>query len=215
MERKYGWYKMNLIYGTYNPSKLKSMNKMVAGLRLNITGLNKISPDLNEPVESGNDPLSNAIIKAEYYFERIQKPIFSCDSGLYFENVSTEDQPGVRIKRIHGKNLKDEEFISYYSKLAKKYGGKLTAYYKNSICLILDECTSYKFDGLEIQSEKFYLVEKPHKIYKKGFPLDSLSVHIESGQHYYDLGHSKNENWGIVEGFRNFFIDSLKLEVIV
>lgn len=200
---------MDLIYGTKNPSKLKSMRKMLEGLDLNITGLNELSIELPEPEETGNNPLSNAEIKARAYFKQLRKPLFSCDTGLYFENVSDEDQPGVWIKRIHGNNLQDKEFIDYYSKLASKYGGRLTAYYKNSIFLMLDEDRFFSYDGNSIRSEKFYIVDKPHTIYKKGFPLDSLTVHIESNRYYYDLGRSKNDSWGIITGFRNFFNEVL------
>jgi inosine/xanthosine triphosphate pyrophosphatase family protein len=196
---------LDLIYGTGNPSKLKSMKKMLKGMNLTIRGLRDLPVLLEEPEETGNDPLSNAVIKAEFYYQQLKKPLFSCDSGLYFENVEEHDQPGVHIKRIHGQNLKEKEFIDYYSRLAAKYNGRLTAYYKNSICLVLDENNIFKFDGASIQSERFYIVDKPHRIYREGFPLDSLSVHIESDRYYFDLGKTKNDSPGIIEGFRGFF----------
>lgn len=200
---------MNLIYGTYNPSKLESMIKMLDGLDICIAGLETLDMKLKEADETGKDPLSNATQKAMTYFEQIRKPIFSCDSGLYFEGVEEDDQPGVLIKRIHGNNLTYKEMISYYSNLATKYGGKLTAYYKNSICLIMDENNIYKYDGEDIHSEKFYIVDKPHKIYREGFPLDSLSVEIKSMKYYYDLEGDDSENLGVLNGFRNFFVRSI------
>lgn len=199
---------MNLIYGTYNPSKLESMLKMLDGLNISITSLENISLNLTEAEETGKDPLSNATQKAMCYFNQVQKPIFSCDSGLYFQDVNEEDQPGVFIKRIHGKNLSYREMLDYYSNLSTKYGGRLTAYYKNSICLVMDKNHIYKYDGEDIWSEKFYIVAKPHEKYREGFPLDSLSVEIESMKYYYDLG-EKSENLGVIDGFRNFFIRSL------
>ncbi len=202
---------MELIYGTFNPAKLESMRNMLKGLEVDITGLNELPVELVEPEESGNDPLANAGIKAESYYRQIRKPLFSCDSGLYFENVSDEDQPGVHIKRIHGQNLKDKEFIDYYGSLAAKYGGKITAYYKNSIYLVLNKDTVFFYDGKDIQSERFYIVERPHRVYKKGFPLDSISKHIGSNKYYYDLDHGKNDNFTFINGFRNFFINSLQL----
>jgi len=200
---------MNLIYGTYNPSKLRSMEKMLEGLNISITGLDTLPMEIIEAEETGKDPLSNATQKALCYFEQIKKPIFSCDSGLYFEGVVEEDQPGVFIKRIHGNDLSYKEMLNYYSSLAAKYGGKLTAYYKNSICLVMDENKIYKYDGEDIWSDKFYIVDKPHKIYREGFPLDSLSVEIESMKYYYDLEGTKSESLGVIDGFRNFFIRSI------
>ncbi|MGB7603883.1 MAG: non-canonical purine NTP pyrophosphatase [Lutisporaceae bacterium] len=200
---------MNLIYGTNNPSKLESMIKMLDGLNLRITGLEAFNIELKEAEETGKDPLSNAIQKAMSYYEQIKQPIFSCDSGLYFEGVDEKDQPGVLIKRIHGNNLTYKELLSYYSNLATSYGGKLIAYYKNSICLVMNENSIYEYDGEDISSEKFYIVDKPHKKYREGFPLDSLSVEIESMKYYYDLEGNKSENLGVLYGFRNFFIRSL------
>jgi XTP/dITP diphosphohydrolase len=202
---------MNLIYGTNNPSKLKSMIKILDGLNLNVTGLESLNMGLEEAKETGKDPLSNATQKAMSYFEQVRQPIFSCDTGLYFEGVNEKDQPGVLIKRIHGNNLTNREMISYYSDLSSRYGGKLIAYYKNSICLVMDENNIFKYDGEDIYSEKFYIVDKPHKKYREGFPLDSLSVEIESMKYYYDLDGSKSETLGVICGFRNFFNRSLNV----
>jgi XTP/dITP diphosphohydrolase len=200
---------MNLIYGTYNPSKLESMIKMLDGLNLCITGLETLHMEINEAQETGKDPLSNATQKAMSYFEQIKQPLFSCDSGLYFEGVDEKDQPGVLIKRIHGNNLTYSEMLSYYSNLSTSYGGKLIAYYKNSICLVIDENNIYKYDGEDINSEKFYIVNKPHEKYREGFPLDSLSVEIASMKYYYDLEGNNSESLGVIQGFRNFFIKSI------
>ena len=51
---------MKLIYGTYNPSKIESMEKMLDGLNINLIGLKNINMELVEAEESGIDPLSNA-----------------------------------------------------------------------------------------------------------------------------------------------------------
>ena len=201
---------MNLIYGTHNPAKVESMTKALNGLDICITGLVTLNIKLEEAEENGKDPLSNATQKAMTYYKQIKRPVFSCDSGLYFEGVDEEDQPGVLIKRIHGNNLTYKEMLTYYSNLAAKYGGRLTAYYKNSICLVMSDEETYKYDGEDICSEKFYIVDKPHKEYREGFPLDSLSVEIESMKYYYDLEDDKSKNLGVISGFRSFFIRSLK-----
>lgn len=200
---------MNLIYGTNNPSKLENMIKILDGLNLCITGLGTLDMEIKEAKETGKDPLSNATQKAISYFEQIKQPIFSCDSGLYFEGVDEIDQPGVLIKRIHGNNLTYREMLNYYSNLATRYGGKVAAYYKNSICLVMNENNIYKYDGEDIYSEKFYIVDKPHKKYREGFPLDSLSVEMESMKYYYDLDCTKSENLGVIHGFKSFFMRSL------
>lgn len=202
---------MKLIYGTYNNSKLDHMKEILEGLEIEIESLNTLGYNLKEAEENFKEPLLNAKNKALTYYRQIKRPLFSCDSGLYFENVTKEDQPGVFIKRIHGRNLNHKDMLLYYSKLSAKYGGKLTAYYKNSICLILNDNAIYKYDGDDLHSEKFYIVETPHESYKEGFPLDSLSVEIASNKYYYDLKDDKSKNSELIKGFRDFFSRSLKL----
>ncbi|BDU50406.1 non-canonical purine NTP pyrophosphatase [Haliovirga abyssi] len=203
---------MEIVYGTYNISKLNSMIKMLEGLEVKIVGLSDFGMNLKKSKETGKDPLENAEQKARNYFKQIKKPVFSCDSGLYFENVEEKDQPGILIRRIGNKKLSDEEMIEYYSNLAKKYGGQLKAYYKNAICLIINNKEKYSYVGKDIYSEKFLIVDKPHKSYKEGFPLNSLSVDISTNKYYFDLSREKEDNLDIKIGFRNFFINSLNIE---
>lgn len=115
------------------------------------------------------------------------------------------------IKRINGNNFTYSEMLTYYCNLASKYGGRLLAYYKNAICLVMDENNIFTFDGEDIQSEKFYIVDKPHNEYREGFPLDSLSVEMKSMKYYYDLEGQEDDNLGVYQGFRDFFIRSLEL----
>lgn len=204
---------MRLIYGTHNPSKLEGMVKALSGLPLEIVGFDDLDLEIKEAEESGNEPLANAIQKSKAYFEQLKKPIFSCDSGLYFEEVEDEDQPGVHARRVKGKRLDDDEMIVYYQTLARKYGGKLTAYYKNSICLTLDQDSMLVYDGVDIHSEKFYIVDQVHDRRVQGFPLDSLSVEINSGQYYFDIEEDNQNSNKINEGFRSFFIRALNLEL--
>jgi len=200
---------MKLIYGTNNKSKIESMNRIVKDLKIEVNGLRDLKMKLNEPTEDGSNPLENAIKKSRGYYQQIGIPVFSCDSGLYFENVEDSDQPGTEIKRIHGQELEGKEFIDYYSKLAKKYGGKLTAYYKNSISLVLSDDLIYNYDGSDLDSERFYIVDKPHKEYKEGYPLDSLSVDIVTNQYFYDIEGEELID-PMIDGFRGFFERVLK-----
>ena len=89
--------------------------------------------------ETGNNPLENAIIKAKAYYNVLKMPVFSCDTGLYFKESEDSLLPGTHVRRVNGKELTDLQMIEYYSGLAKKHGGKLTASYKNAICLVMDE----------------------------------------------------------------------------
>lgn len=196
---------MKLIYGTYNPAKHDSMVEMIGDLNIELIKLSSLGEHLKESEESGNDPLSNAQEKAMNYYRQLKQPLFSCDSGLYFKGVEKTEQPGVKIRRINGKKLNDMEMMNHYMNLATKYGGRLVAHYKNAICLVMDENNIIRADGDDLNSEEFYIVDKPHRITRDGFPLDSISVHIKSGKYYYDIENDQQDNIGIIGGVQNFF----------
>ena len=204
---------MELLYGTTNKAKLESMRRISKILGIEIIGLNDIlarpefaQTKLPEIDESGKNPLENAKIKAMAYFKTFGIPVFSCDSGLYFEEVSENQQPGTHVRRIGGKELSDSEMISYYGNLAASYGGKLTGKYKNAICLVLSENEVFSSMDSSLEIEPFYLVSKPHEKIVPGFPLDALSVEIESGKYFQDLDQNLAvDKKTIEEGFSQFF----------
>jgi 8-oxo-dGTP diphosphatase len=146
------------------------------------------------------------------YYEAFHIPVFSCDSGLYFDNVSDEIQPGVHVRNIKGKCLSDDEMLKYYSGLVKDYG-KLVARYRNAICFVMDEKHVYEAMEPNMESEKFILTDKPHStIRKEGFPLDSISIDIRTGKYYYDLPEDKLEQVAVEDGFLEFFKKVLNLK---
>ena len=152
-----------------------------------------------EVKEDGNTPLENARLKAMVYYEAFQIPVFSCDSGLYFDNVP------------NGKCLSDDEMIDYYSGLVKAYGN-LVARYRNAICFVMDNTHIYETMEPSMESEKFILTDKPHStIRKEGFPLDSISLDIKTNKYYYDLPEDKLEQLAVEDGFLEFFKNILNL----
>lgn len=199
---------MKLLYGTGNEAKLSAMRSRLGKLGIDLIGLSDLKAEgktIPEIAENGNSPLQNARIKAKAYYKAFQIPVFSCDSGLYFDEVPDEVQPGVHVRNVEGKCLSDEEMIEYYASLAKTYGN-LTAQYRNAICFVVDEEHIYESMAPSMYSEKFILSDKPHSaIRKKGFPLDSLSIDRKTGKYYYDLAEGELEQLAVEDGFLKFF----------
>lgn len=81
---------MKILYGTTNQAKLEYMKRATDSLGLEIISLKDLGLPLPKIDESGNNPLENARIKAKAYFEAFSMPVFSCDSGLYFDNLEEE-----------------------------------------------------------------------------------------------------------------------------
>lgn len=202
---------MKLLYGTANMAKIRHMKEILSDLQLEIVGLGESNVFIGEIDECGDTPLENAVIKAKAYYKVFRAPVFSCDSGLYFDGIEDVDQPGVYVRRVKGKNLTDDEMIEYYSSLAQRLGGTIKARYRNAICLIMEDNRIYTYDGLDIASEEFIITSIPHQKRNNGFPLDSLSIDIKSGNYYMDLGSFTEEEKNMSLGFSNFFKKALQL----
>lgn len=196
---------MKILYGTGNPAKLEAMRRRLEGLNIEIIGLKDIDMEIPEIEEDGTTPLENARKKAWGYYQAFQIPVFSCDSGLYIENIPEEEQPGVHVRTIQGKYLTDEEMLEHYTKLAVKYGD-LKARYRNAICLVMDEKHIYEAMEESMASEPFFITSKPHStIRKEGFPLDSISIDIKTGKYFYDLEGNELDQVAVEDGFLEFF----------
>jgi len=193
-----------LLYGTGNIAKLNVMKKRLSCFDIDLIGLKDMNSEIPYILEDGKTPLENAEKKATAYFNAFHIPVFSCDSGLYIDELPKELQPGTYVRRINGKNLNDEEMITYYSSLARKYG-TLTARYKNAVCYIKDSQHIYRAMEKTMESSVFLISSVPHKIIKKGFPIDSLSIEPKSGKYFYDLEPNELEQLAVEDGFIDFF----------
>lgn len=197
---------MRLVYGTNNPAKLSAMRSRLAGLNIELVGLKETDKEIPVVEEKGKNPIENAKQKAKQkafaYYKALKEPVFSCDTGLYFDNTPEKVQPGVHVRNINGKCLNDDEMITYYSGLAKKYGN-LVAQYRNAICLILDENHVYSAMEESMASEPFIITSKPHPHRQAGFPIDSISIDIKTGKYYFDLD-NKEVDKNVENGFFKF-----------
>ena len=80
-----------IYYGTNNDAKINFMKNILGALPINIIGINEIK-NINHSInETGKEPLENAKIKAWHYYRQINKPVFSADSGLFFDNIEYQD----------------------------------------------------------------------------------------------------------------------------
>lgn len=199
---------LKILYGTGNPGKLNSMRNRLNGLGIEVLGPADIGIQVGEIDETGNDPLENARIKALAYYRAARMPVFSCDSGLYIEGLSQNRQPGVHVRNVDGRRLNDDEMIAYYSSLAKEMGGRMIARYRNAICFVLDDKRIYENTEDDI-AERFIMAATPHPQRTKGFPLDSLSIHIATDEYYYDMAGYRSEASSLNEGFRQFLVRAL------
>lgn len=202
---------MKILYGTTNKAKLDLMKRATSPLGIEILGLSDLDSEIPDVSEVGDTPLENAEIKARAYFKAFGIPVFSCDSGLYFDGIPDDEQPGIYVRRVGGKELGDREMTEHYASLSARYGGNLIGRYKNAIYLILDESRHFSSMDDSIATEAFILADKPHEKSVVGFPLDRLSKDIKSGEYYYDMKRPTLTT-GTEAGLRAFFKAALGIE---
>lgn len=200
---------LKFLYGTTNRAKLDLMRKALAPIGIEIIGLNDVEADIPEVSESGSTPLENAKIKAEAYYSAFGIPVFSCDSGLYFDGLPDDEQPGIYVRRIDGRELSDEEMTEHYAALSAKYGGNIIGRYRNAIYLIVDDDKRFCTMDISIATEPFILSSIPHKKKVEGFPLDRLSKDVKTKKYYYDMD-NPTLTTGTEEGLRDFFASVLR-----
>jgi len=82
---------MKILYGTTYKGKLQAMKKAVETLDIELIGLGDIDSELPYINENGKTPLENAEMKAKAYYEAFHMPVFSCDSGLYFDELQEDE----------------------------------------------------------------------------------------------------------------------------
>ena len=195
---------LKILYGTTNPAKLSSMRKWLSGLDIELVSLNDMDGEIPDVPETGDTPLENAELKARAYYKAFGMPVFSADSGLYFDDLP-EYSPRVHVRNVNGKHLTDDEMIEYYGGLAAKYGD-IKARYRNAICFVLDEQHIYTEFSDDISWDPFLITSVPHPKRVEGYPLDSLSKYIENGEYCYD---SERPQYEEKNGFARFFRDAL------
>ncbi|MBD5528997.1 MAG: hypothetical protein HDR02_11450 [Lachnospiraceae bacterium] len=198
---------MNLLFATSNPAKYTAMRDALQPLGIRLLCLRDMEQVPVAP-EDGSTPLENARRKALFYYDHYGIPLFSCDSGLYLENLPQELQPGLNVRSPQGVYLDDQAMLDYYGGLAAHYGD-ITARYRNAICLVLDREHICESMDESLASRRFLLTAKPHEVRRPGFPLDSISKRLDTGEYYYDLNAHDADDLVGYEGFVEFFRESL------
>lgn len=215
---------MKIIYGTGNSAKIAYMKRAIEKLPpesppIEIQGLYEAAEErgisLPQVEETGSTPLENAREKAEQYFALFQCPVFSCDSGLYLWDHRTgrplpeKCQPGIHVRGRGVKRYSDEELLNHYTGLVKKYG-QIRARYKNAICLIWDENTRAESEAEELWGAPFLLTDVPHSKRVEGFPLDSISLDLQTRKYFYDMENDLQDDLVSRQGFSKFFYNFLQ-----
>lgn len=175
---------MEIIFGTHNPSKLALYKTFFSKYNITVLGLQDIECDI-DVVEDGITPHDNAILKARAYAKALDKIVVADDSGLYFDDIPNDLQPGSMVRRVGGRVLGDKELQEYYTGLVNKYGTpsvapydeythpykKLVGHYVKSVAI----CIGDKTYSCDYKVTKYFLNIAVDRL-NPGFPMDSMSI---------------------------------------
>ena len=190
---------MKLLYATGNENKYRLMKRRLKEL-INVEVIMPKHINVKIDVkEDGNTAEENAIKKAKAYYETTKLPTIAEDSGLWVERFLEEDQPGLFVKRVNGKeDLSDEEILNCYIDKLNKVGGKSNARYKTGIAVINEKGEVF---SKTVDEELFVLtVDKNDKGYIKGGFLDVISYDPINNKYFNELNEEeKAKRYDIID----------------
>lgn len=160
-----------VLIASKNKGKVEIYRPLFNKLNIEVLTLNDIDERIESPEENGKKVIDNAIIKARFYNNLTGLPTFANDSGLIIKKLSSQEQAGMFVRRVNGKELTDQEMIERYIEKINTIGGSSLAYWDVGLAIVDSSGKVYK----KRFKVKFALVNTPSKIIIPGIPLDSIS----------------------------------------
>lgn len=164
---------IEILFATGNQSKVARFSEKLLEKGIIVKSLKDINAHIDVK-EDGKNAIENATIKAKAYYEATKMITMATDDTMYIEDIPEDKQPGVFVRRLNEKRLNDEEMIDYYTNLVKKYGknGKLNTKWILGMAII----NNGKISTYTDVTDEYYLVDKPTKERKEGYPLSSILI---------------------------------------
>ena len=177
---------MKLLFATGNENKYELMKRRLKEcpeIEIIMPKHINIKIDIEE---NGNTAEENATKKAKAYYDETKIATIAEDSGLWVEKFSEEEQPGLFVKRINGReDLSDEEILNCYIEKLNNVGGQSNARYKTGIAVINEKGEVF---SKTVDEELFiFTSDKNDKSYIKGGLLDIISYDPISKKYFNEL----------------------------
>lgn len=173
-----------IIVGTKNLAKIKQIR---GALALSGTSVEGLPSDVNfeDVKEDGINAQENARKKAVAYSQTLGKVVLSMDNALYFDNLKPEQQPGMNVRRIEGREDRptDEELTNYYQQLITQLGEQVNGHWEFAVCVAYPNGS---IKETTIISPRIFVSKKSEQIVP-GYPLESLQVDPESKKYISEM----------------------------
>lgn len=132
----------NIWFASHNAHKIQELQTLIHPLGWNIKGIEEAGI-IDEIEETGLTLQENALIKAKFAYDRLNKPCISDDSGLEVSALS--GRPGVHSARFAGLPPDSEKNIKLLLSTMKGQENR-KAQFRTVICMIINN-TAYYFEG--------------------------------------------------------------------
>ena len=172
-----------LVMGSTNPAKIAQIRDALAPTGVQVEGVadKRLLPEV---IEDGANVQENARKKALAYAKALGRTVFSMDNGLFFEDLSAEQQPGVHVRRIGGKvAATDAELLAHGIELVESLGGKVKAYWEYGVCIATPEG---EFVETTFRTPRLF-VSSPSAKVVHGYPLESIQIDPSSGKYISEM----------------------------
>lgn len=159
---------MQLLIATTNEGKVREYRHLLKGVPFELTTVAEFGIE-EKPEETGTTLEENALLKAQFYFEKSGILVLADDTGLAIDALNGE--PGIHARRWPGHEATDQELIDYALKrLEGVPEEKRTARFRAVIAIAKDIQDIRLFDGIM----EGYIAIKPHYPIVAGYPYRSL-----------------------------------------
>ena len=185
-----------IIFGTQNKAKIDQINWALKGTETVVVGLPSNTPKL-EVNENGTTAQENARKKAMAYASVLHRPVISMDNALYFEGLSDEKQPGVKVRRFRDESRQgDTEMLNFYKELLVSMNvDEADAWWEFGICLANPDGT---YREVTIKSPRKFVKNGSDKMID-GYPLESIQKDPISGKIISDMSEDEQADFWLRE----------------
>ena len=126
---------MKVLIATTNLGKVQIYKQAFDELGIEVCCLKDLDVNLDVE-ENGSSVVENAVIKALAYNKATGLPVLANDSGLVIDKFAPEDQPGLLVRRYHGRELTDEELLNVYIDKLNEVGGESDGHYDVGLAIV-------------------------------------------------------------------------------
>lgn len=168
-----------LVIATRNPAKVEYYKDILTQFAGFVIGLNELEVE-GKPPETGETAEQNAEIKAKYYSQKTNLPVFSEDEALQVDFLPENEQPGVHVRRINGVDeVDDDKLLKHWEDIvANVPENKRTGRWHIAYCLALTDGKT----RIVSRDHEVLFFSPSSKIRLPGWPMSSLEGSVRFGK---------------------------------